>query len=512
MTDKLLRVGRVTNNWSNFLEMLAIDASHLAAWDPEGGDDDEEEEADDDENAEVAVGKGRGVRVEIGGCGSSEVLRAGKAFVMVEHFTGDDGADVEAELERAIASTPTSEAVRLGSVKIETGVLALWPVVDAGEAPKPGVLAKVKVKGAARLEHGTLIGVPNGRYEIWGEQLEIEGSWGSIGSRIRIVPAGTKVVNGAPILELAAPKPQVAASGDRRVIAEWTSVASMAIAADGRAFAGENGGFRACGWTADGALAWHRELKPIGPHSRYNYELAVDLVGEDLVAHAKAGTELWLLDPATGETRHQLAIPVARAVAVSPDRERLVLRADTETTVLAYPTLEKLAAFDEYCNQNCIAISRDSRWLAVNGHEVHLYDLEKLAHVATFEPPESPWTTCFTPDGRLITGDDAGRVRIYDATGKKLGEFDGAPERKRKPTITAIAASADHIAVGRDDGTVALFDAKRELVKTFDKHDVTVPDTGSFSLNAVAFSADGKQLWVSAGPKKAPVGLSVYTW
>jgi hypothetical protein len=515
MADKLTRIGRVTNNWSNFLEMLAIDASHLAAWSAGGGDDDDDDDDDgddDDETAEVRVGKGTGVLVEIGGCGSSEVLRAGSALVMVEHFSGDDDADAEAELERAIASTPTTDATRLGTVKIETGVLALWPTVDAGQAPKPGTLAKVKVKGAAKLEHGCLIATANGRYDIWGEQLEIEGDWGSIGGRIRIVPAGTRIVAGAPILELARPAPLVAASGGRREVPEWTAVSSMAIAADGRAFAGENGGFRACGWNPDGTLAWHRTLKEIGSQSRYNYELSVQLVGDDLVAHAKEGTTLWLLDPATGATRHELTIPQARTVAVSPDRERLVLRVDTETVVLAYPTLERLAKFDDYCNQNGIAISDDSRWLAVNGHEVHVYDLEKLARVATFEPPESPWATCFTPDGRLLTGDDTGRARLYDTTGKKLLELDAAPDRKRKPTITAVAASKAHVAIGRDDGTVALFDHDKQLVKTFDKHDVTQPDTGSFSLGAVAFSVDGTQLWVSAGPKKQPVGLSVYRW
>jgi hypothetical protein len=513
MTNALTRLGRVINGYSNYLALLAIDATHVGAWGGPGDDGEGDFARANDlierGRFEIDVGKGKGVLVEIGGCGMTDVCRIGDTLVMVEHYTGDEDADAEADLDRAIVGTPTKQARRVGRVAVKSGALALCALIEAGAKPSAKQLAKA-AKGSVETKYGVLVGVKPGTYEIWTESLGIEGAWGSLDTRVRIVAAGTKVVAGKPIAELPKAKRLVAAKGERRTGIEWTAVSSMALAPDGRAFAGETGGYRACAWAPDGTLAWERSLKKIGKESRYNYELEVALVGDDLLAFATYGEVIWMLDPATGKTRHELTIPKTRAFAVSPDRERLVLRTSTETTVLAYPTLEKLAFFDHYCNNNSIAISHDGRWLAVNGHEVHCFDLDKLKHVATIEPKDGPWQMMFLPDGRLATGDDTGMVRFYDTKGKPLGTLDGAPGRSRKPSITALASSAMHLAVGRNDGTVVLFDAKGTLVKTFDKHDVTQPDTGSTSLGALAFSADGSQLWVSAGLKKQPVGLSVY--
>ena len=304
-------------------------------------------------------------------------------------------------------------------------------------------------------------------------------------------------------------------AAERRIVEDasdpWIAVAKIHVVADGRAFAGESGGFRACAWDAAGTSAWRRTLCEHGTDSRYYEELGIQLVGDVLLAHGKYKTTIWMLDAATGTTRGELAIPKASAFTVSPDGTRLVLRTGTETTVLAFPTLDPVAVFPEYCNHATIAISRNGKWLAVNGGEVHVYDLAAAHHVRTFEPPETPWAMCFTPSHRLVTGDNAACLRLYDpATGKQVAEADAAAERSRKPTITAIAASAEHVAAGREDGTVALFDAKLKLVRLFKKHDTTQPGTAARSLGDVAFSADGTRLWVSAGAKQQPIGLTVY--
>jgi hypothetical protein len=98
---------------------------------------------------------------------------------------------------------------------------------------------------------------------------------------------------------------------------------------------------------------------------------------------------------------------------------------------------------------------------------------------------------------------------LYDpATGKLLTEVDAAPERNRKPTLTALAADDRFVAVGREDGTVVLFDSKLERVRSFDKHHVAQPDTGATTLADVSLVFGA--LWVSAGPKGKPVGLTAY--
>ena len=119
---------------------------------------------------------------------------------------------------------------------------------------------------------------------------------------------------------------------------------------------------------------------------------------------------------------------------------------------------------------------------------------------------------CFAPDGRLVSGGVDGVVRTYDKQLAQLAEHDLAPGRVRKPmktlshstprTICAIAAGARFV-----DGVVFLLDAKSlDVVARVAGHDTTQPDTGAKSLGQVAVDT----LWVSAGAKGKPIGLTAY--
>jgi WD40 repeat protein len=117
----------------------------------------------------------------------------------------------------------------------------------------------------------------------------------------------------------------------------------------------------------------------------------------------------------------------------------------------------------------------------------------------------------FTRDGRIVTGDHKGLVRLHDpSTGKLVATIDTAKDRTRKPEIDAIATSARHLAVARNDGTVAIVDARsRQVVARHDRH-VVDSYGGQFGLEAVAFACDGRMVWVSAPVKGRPPGLTGY--
>jgi hypothetical protein len=307
--SSLTPLGRVSNPFTNYLAVLAVDARHAGAW--PGSDRALKGMRSGRWPSEIPVGEATGIIAEIGGCGGSEVFRADGALVMVEYYTGDDDADTEAELERAIVST-TRSPKRLGVVDVQSGVLAFIAISEAGEEPSAKTLAAAK-KGSAKAPFGVFVGVKAGRYAVWRESLELEGPWGFIGNRVRVVAEGQPVTAGKPIATLAPPPPKrKATAGERRVVDGWTAVSSMAIAPDGRAFAGENGGFRACGFDATGARRWQRQLAKTGDEARYNYELSVQLVGDELLAHAKDSATLHVLAPDTGKTVRTVSIRAAR--------------------------------------------------------------------------------------------------------------------------------------------------------------------------------------------------------
>ncbi len=298
----------------------------------------------------------------------------------------------------------------------------------------------------------------------------------------------------------------------RRIVDGWSAVASLALAPGGRIVAGENGGFHVCSWDSAGTIAWQVELAKAGSGSKYEYEVFVSVCGDEVVALQKYGA-LHVLDLATGKKKRKPdASKGLRELAFTPDRKTIVCRVDTETDLLAWPSMKRVAHFDEYCNQDCIAISPNMKWLAVAGHEVHVYDLAKKKHVKTWEPAESPWSMCFTASsGHLVTGDDKNMLRVYDAD-NGFAEVK-AVGKNRSPTLSAVAASPDGkwIATANDLGTVNVHKAGTlEIAHELKGHDPSQPDTGARSISAIAFDDQGV-LVVGAAPKKQPAGLTLHT-
>jgi WD40 repeat protein len=222
-----------------------------------------------------------------------------------------------------------------------------------------------------------------------------------------------------------------------------------------------------------------------------------------------------LLNLETGKVEGKIATKGDfRAFGLTPDGKRIVLRESTEARVCSFPSLERSTDLEGYCNQNHVAVSRDGRYVAVNGHEVHVFELPSGKHVTTFEPPTSPWAAAFSPDSKILaTGGDDGKVRLYDVPRfGRATELDIAPERTRKPTVNSIAFDPQgrRLCTSSEDGAVKVWDlGTRKLLLQIDKHETAIPDTGARQLAQAGFSPSG-ELIVSAGLKKEPVGLSVY--
>lgn len=518
----ITRLGRVINGYSNALTMLAIDGAHAAAY--RGPDDDADDpNHPDDHDRAIDVGNGildvgdhAGVVADIGGCGKADVYRIGPALVLAEVYVGDADVDAAAELDRVLAGHPTTRAAKVGTVDVKSGVLVLMGLLEPG--PK---LALAKVKTATDTQTGCAIRVPPGRYEVWREQFgsEVRGAWGSMHVRVRLVPAGTKVVEGAPIAALAPAARSSSPRGQRRVIdpkgeGAWAAIHSIAIAPDGRLFAGEREGAAAAAWGADGRLLWQRRLAPKKKSKWASEKVCVQWVDGEVVAMVVQGTAeaLLVLDPLTGKTRRTIKAPPSYDFLVAGGR---MVMCGQDAFVLSYPAGKRVAKLEHHPASLELGVSPDGRWLVLDDvYEFHVYDWKSLAHRRTFKHGMAKGYSCameLTEDGVIISGDDHAGLTFYDVTGKKLGTLDTARDRTRKPKIEAIAISQRHIGVSRRDGTALLIDQKsRKVIRQFDRHLVD-SDAGQWGVEDVAFSADGETLWVSAGLKGEPVGLTGYS-
>lgn len=520
-TPRARRIGSVVNEYSNYLAILVADGPVAAEYRGPSDDDAKSKRAKPDDfdrarkavnKKEFSIGKKKGVVVEIGGCGVADVYRVDDAIVVPETYLDEDDVGLEAARDNVVVTHPTTKPKLIGTVDVKSGVLVLIGLLEPGPKLDP---AKVAKSGVVKTKSGAGIAVKPGRYDVWREAFPKTpaGDWGTMPSRVRVVPAGTKVVAGAPIVALAPPPAahEATSGGPRRLVDpkdKWLAVGSLVVADDGRTFAGEEGGYGVAAWDAAGELLWQRAVRPSGK-KHYTKAVSLALAGKELLALCKS-SEIVVLDAKTGKEKRRWKADRVRHLALAGDR--LILRTDITTTVLSYPGFKKLAELDAYVNRSGIAVSRDGKYLAVHGHDWHTFDLKTLKHLRTVELRDDPCDVAFTHDGKLVTVDEKSRIRIWHPrSGARLADIDGAKERSRKPNGDAVATSARHVAIAREDGAVAVFDlATKRRTHLFEKHLVTIPETGATQLSDLAFTKDGRTLWVSAGPKKAPVGLTAY--
>lgn len=507
-------LGRV---WSeaNFIALVAVDGVHASAYRyPFDEDEPDHLVFEKTMDGPLPIGKGTGLIASVGGSGYADVRRFGDAFVLADLSEGEDDVDAEEEMLRAVAGHPTTKPKRIGVVDVSSGVLVLMGQHERG--PKLD-LAKVKKAKAVKTKSGIALAVTPGRYEVWREEFykkPIEGDWGSMDARVRVVREGTKVTPGEPLVALqAAPEPHRVATAtatatvrllDAKKKKKWSHTRTIARAPDGRLFAGQHDAYGVAAWNVDGSLAWQIELaKPY----RFGSEVRVQYVGDDLLALAADPSKLLVLDPRTGKTRRALTIPTAYAHRFLVHGDLLFVMDSSDTFVLRYPAMKevtKLAPTRANCGD--AACSPDGRIFAhSDNEEAHIFDTKTWKHLHTIKADVS--AVAFTADGKLLLGSNKSAVRIIDSkTGQKLGSFDVAKDRARKPSIEAIACTPKHIAVSRVDGTTVLLDAQtRKVLKLYEKH-----TTQAYFGPPILFSQDGRELWVGACPKGEKPGLSGY--
>jgi WD40 repeat protein len=182
------------------------------------------------------------------------------------------------------------------------------------------------------------------------------------------------------------------------------------------------------------------------------------------------------------------AINSSYCLAVSPDGRwvtsgRAVNRSDTG---------ERVADLRD-CDLWGAAFSPDGRWLAVPCSRAS--GLE-LLDTRTWQPSKShrldprPVTLAFSPDSRqIVTGDDMGRVRLFDV--EPLREV--ALLGRHTARIKSVAFSPDgrRVASAADDKAIALWDVDSPGL-------ATRIGTHGAPVLSVAFSPDGRRL-VSGG-------------
>src|SRR5262249_51897948 len=100
--------GAVTNNYSNMVVALAVDASAAHGWkgSDQPGYEALTERLFDGEEVAVELDGASGVLFEIGGCGSSDAFRlSDDDIVLVEHYSNDWNPDIERQF-LAIVESP----------------------------------------------------------------------------------------------------------------------------------------------------------------------------------------------------------------------------------------------------------------------------------------------------------------------------------------------------------------------------------------------------------------------
>ncbi|MBS2014732.1 MAG: WGR domain-containing protein [Deltaproteobacteria bacterium] len=496
-------IGRVAAE-SNFLALVAVDGAHAGDYRfpfDEGGLDFEKTL-----DGPLPIGKGKGLFLECSSSGIADIHRFGDALVIADIATDEDDVDTEAEMLRALAGHPTTKAKRIGTVDVPSGVLVLMGQHHDG--PKLDIAKIAKQSKPVKTPSGAAIPVPPGRYEIWRERFRNapRGDWGAMDARTRIVPAGAKVLEGKPLVDLAsAPAARAPSAGTHRLVDPklrgWSHARTLSVDAEGRVFAGQDDGNAVAAWHANGTPAWHQILsKKVFAYS----QVTVQRVGPDLLVLGALEKKLLVLDPQTGKKRRSLAIPQAEQFRVIADR--LFVFHEEEARVFAYPSMKPLATLLEHRDSLQVDMSPDGRWVATSSStQTHVYDAKTWKHLRSIEGDVR--ALAFDASSNLIIGSRKSAVRVTDPrTGKTLATFDAAPERGQKPAIEAIACTRKHLAISRVDGTTTVHDAKtRKLLKRFEKH-----TTKTYFGPPVTFSPDEAMLWVGACPKGKPAGVSGY--
>lgn len=144
--------------------------------------------------APIRIGEAEGAICTVGSCGMSNVWRIPNGIALLAHFYATDDEDSE-ESWQAMASRsvniPAKASKCWASITVSSGCLALMIPYLAGHYSDEDILRAAEAECALHSpeEDLLLISVPNGRYEVWVDELNHEDDLGLFESRVRIAHA-----------------------------------------------------------------------------------------------------------------------------------------------------------------------------------------------------------------------------------------------------------------------------------------------------------------------------------
>ena len=168
------------------------------------GDDPGDDPADDftramefceEPGAVISIAGRQGVVCTVGGCGMSNIWRTPEGITLLEYYPEDDVDEDSADTWSAMASRavdmPSAGSEHCGTVEVTSGCLVLMLPYVPGHYSEADIARAAKSASALHSddEDQVLVAMPNGRYDVWVDELEHEDELGMFEARLRIVRA-----------------------------------------------------------------------------------------------------------------------------------------------------------------------------------------------------------------------------------------------------------------------------------------------------------------------------------
>lgn len=182
---------------------VVADADSGRGWKGGSGDDPDDPNDDftramefcEDPGGVIAIAGRQGVVCTVGGCGMSNIWRTPEGIALLEYYPEDDVDEDSADTWSAMASRAvdmlSAGSEHCGTVEVSSGCLVLMLPYVAADYSEADIARAAKSAGALRSadEDLVLVAMPDGRYDVWVDELEHEDELGMFEARLRIVRA-----------------------------------------------------------------------------------------------------------------------------------------------------------------------------------------------------------------------------------------------------------------------------------------------------------------------------------
>jgi WD40 repeat protein/energy-coupling factor transporter ATP-binding protein EcfA2 len=213
-------------------------------------------------------------------------------------------------------------------------------------------------------------------------------------------------------------------------------------------------------WVGRTRPGWGWLLRTLFGHMERTAALAIAAGGNLVAAVSSEGTlEAWDIDRAEFRTLSENSVPV-QSVAIMPDGIH-VLSGSRDGQIklwdlLAGNEIATLAGASD--GITALAVSPDGKQ-AVSGSEygvITLWDLEQEAEPRTLDTHgQTVHTLAVTTDGRQVVSGAGGTIKLWNLMSETKPSFS---PNARPVTATAVTPDGVRILMGRNDGTLELFD------------------------------------------------------